>query len=989
LEVNDDDFTNNVPALTRVDVTDRKEKRFSLRYDNNHRQRGSKRKLEWSLPDKGAKISSEEFMTSLQNGRFNNHVDSRPLHISASESFDSTSSSANTHRMSTPIFVLNLPKSGTESSRDYFTCGGYESSHTYVGNSRIGSCMFDNYWKDHSLTSVTVAKKSVTIQGTAIEESLARGVPPLQGCNTLIKKFYIPKTDPRYGKNVTVQVFSDIGTPNPSCYYPTLHNGGLDYLYRHYPNATWVLFVRNEKNWYNSMKRWFNGSLLQQWKTSCGFPGKANPTAVDWTNFYTRHTERVRNFVSAHSSLNYIEVELENAHETLGKYTGIESKCWRHCLPGKDDDEKCVKISEKHPEKKAGTKAQKKANAAGVLSDTNDIDYSPPLPWSLPSVPAVRKNASEFMNELAELKRHKGITLPWKEVQSNYASRLKLPTPIFILNLPKSGTQTLTEFFKCGQVESSHTYVRLTRTGDCLRDNYLADAAGESSRSDQASGVDPLFGCDEITKKYHVPTNHPLFNKNVSVLTYSDVGVPYPGQCFYSSINDGGLDHLYKYYPNATIMLLTREVNSWYASASKWNNGRILKAWRFRCGFHGGLDDGSKEDWVNFYHAHTEKIRNFAKKHLSMTYVEMELEDASLIDYYTGVPAKCFQHCLPGKKHHEMCKPLGSLNASESEISQDEYSEDRGKSVSEDEEGAVKTTIGVIKKNKVQIDNSPPLPWSLPEVPAVQKTSKEFMEEVAELKRKQNIPLPWESTNADSDELKLPTPIFILNLPKSGTQTLTEFFKCGQVESSHTYVRLTRTGDCLRDNYLADLASSTSDGVSGVNPLHGCDEIEKIYHIPKSHPDFGKNVSVLTYSDIGTPFPGRCFYSSINDGGLDHLHKYYPNATIMLLTREVNSWYESASKWNDGRILKKWTNRCGFHGSIGDGSKEDWIDFYRAHTEKVRNFAKEHLTMTYIEMELEDASMIRYYTGVPAKCFQHCIPGKKAGEACKPIESSN
>jgi hypothetical protein len=85
-------------------------------------------------------------------------------------------------------------------------------------------------------------------------------------------------------------------------------------------------------------------------------------------------------------------------------------------------------------------------------------------------------------------------------------------------------------------------------------------------------------------------------------------------------------------------MLLTREVNSWYTSINNWNDGRLLKAWRFRCGFHGRPNDNSKEDWVDFYHAHTEKIRNFAKKHLSITYVEMELEEASMIDFYTGVP---------------------------------------------------------------------------------------------------------------------------------------------------------------------------------------------------------------------------------------------------------------------------------------------------------------------------------------------------------------
>jgi uncharacterized protein CbrC (UPF0167 family) len=810
----------------------------------------------------------------------------------------------------------------------------------------------------------------------------------LDGCNTITKKFYIPKTDPRYGKNFTVQVFSDVGTPSP-CYYPTLHDEGLEYLYEHYENATWVLFVREAEEWYDSMRRWYNGTLLQQWKNKCGFTGSnvnGGGSKADWINFYNRHTRKIRDFAMNHSRINYIEVELEQAHSTLGQYTGIDDKCWRHCIPGRDDDEKCVEISEtrsgkmqsKGPSKKADRLLAQKVLDSNVGKNNTTavkMDNSPPLPWSLPAVPTTRKNATQFMQELANLKRRQNISLPW-EVLKLAAGKLKLPTPIIILNLPKSGTQTLTEYFQCGKVLSTHTYVRTTRTGDCLRDNYLADINSSATGSANARGVHPLHGCNSTIG--WILTNSGKVYKNTTVLTYSDIGTPYPGRCFYSSIHDGGLDHLYKYYPNATIMLLTREVESWYSSLSKWNEGRLLNAWRQRCKFSGSIGDGSKEDWIDFYHAHTEKIRNFAKDHLSLTYVEMELETApSLIEYYTGIKSDCFQHCLPGKKKHEMCRPVGGRNASVSVVG-----DDLGDSDGNQRKGKAGKGSANEPKEKVIVDNSPPLPWSLPKVPAIRKTSKEFMKELAALKRNRKLTLPWELPTSNST-LKLPTPIFILNLPKSGTQTLAEYFKCGNIESSHTYVRTTRTGDCLRDNYLVDQASNVH---GEKNPLRGCNEVTKIYHIPKSHPDYGKNATVMTYSDIGTPYPGRCFYSSVHDGGLEHLYKYYPNATIMLLTREVESWYSSLSKWNEGFLLKRWKNRCGFRGSIGDGSKEDWIDFYHAHTEKIRNFAKDHLSLTYVEMELEDApSMIEFYTGVKSDCFQHCLPGKKTGEACKPV----
>ena len=398
----DDDFTNDVPSIT-------------VRYDRNT-------KMEWSLPTKGSGISSEEFMASLQK---------RQLKSAA----DATSPQ---RRLTTPIFVLNLPKSGTETSRDYFTCGGYESSHTYVSQRRIGTCLFDNWSKSQALRGNEVHDL------TAAKDYTDEQIDPLQGCNSITKKYYIPPTDPRYGKNVTVQVFSDIGTPNPTCYYPTIHNGGLEYLHSYYPNATWVVFVRNGDDWYDSMKRWGNGSLLKQWKNRCDFPGGTNSitSEQDWINFYARHTEKIRQFALEHSSLNYIEVELESAHTTLEKYTGIESKCWRHCLPGRTDDEKCVQIGEKHVEKKLMKQKMAKSIKAASANTKIEWDKSPPLPWSLPKVPENQKNAFEFMSELAKLKHKHGIILPWELDEGVHG--LKLPTPIFILNLPKSGTQTLT-----------------------------------------------------------------------------------------------------------------------------------------------------------------------------------------------------------------------------------------------------------------------------------------------------------------------------------------------------------------------------------------------------------------------------------------------------------------------------------------------------------------------------------------------------------------
>ena len=81
-----------------------------------------------------------------------------------------------------------------------------------------------------------------------------------------------------------------------------------------------------------------------------------------------------------------------------------------------------------------------------------------------------------------------------------------------------------------------------------------------------------------------------------------------------------------------------------------------------------GCEKGDKECWHTFYLAHTEKIRRFAVEHLQLTYVEVPLDaDApSLLEFYTGVPQSCLQHCTPGKpkdpnvnlRTYKKCKPI-------------------------------------------------------------------------------------------------------------------------------------------------------------------------------------------------------------------------------------------------------------------------------------------------------------------------------------------
>jgi len=196
-----------------------------------------------------------------------------------------------------PVFVPSLPKSGTTSIWQYFNCGGHHASHQWV--------------KVNDTESMQ--------SGQCMKQNIALGQPPFQDCGNY-------------------DVFTDTGyalyqASGPNCYYPSVE--ALEEIYQAYPNATFVMVVRNTASWFTSVEKWGEGSLLKRW-------GACNTTGYGWTTkrekveaFYDWHTENIRQFAMDHPSLNYIEVGLES--EDTGKLLedkiGIPATCWGKCTP--------------------------------------------------------------------------------------------------------------------------------------------------------------------------------------------------------------------------------------------------------------------------------------------------------------------------------------------------------------------------------------------------------------------------------------------------------------------------------------------------------------------------------------------------------------------------------------------------------------------------------------------------------------------------------
>lgn len=214
--------------------------------------------------------------------------------------------------------------------------------------------------------------------------------------------------------------------------------------------------------------------------------------------------------------------------------------------------------------------------------------------------------------------------------------------------------------------------------------------------------------------------------------------------------------------------------------------------------------------------------------------------------------------------------------------------------------------------------------------------------------------------------LKVGTPIFVASLPKSGTTSIWQYFNCGARYASHQWVKTNssssssiRAGVCIRDNVAMKRP-----------PFEGCGNYD-------------------VYSDTGFSFfvaqdVSDCYYPSIS--ALSDIHQHYPNATIIMITRNSASWLRSMQAWGDGSLLKRWKN-CNMTSFLPSGSQDDpdaFAAFYDWHTAHVRSFAKRHPSLTYVEVSLESPGVghiLEEQIGIPASCWGICTPYSKF---CKP-----
>lgn len=197
--------------------------------------------------------------------------------------------------------------------------------------------------------------------------------------------------------------------------------------------------------------------------------------------------------------------------------------------------------------------------------------------------------------------------------------------------------------------------------------------------------------------------------------------------------------------------------------------------------------------------------------------------------------------------------------------------------------------------------------------------------------------------------IKVPFPIFVASLYKSGTTTIHAYFQCGGQRSVHWVTdQGIRTGKCFYENLQQGDHPYT-------NFFQGCGD----YDIWTDNSFFDA--------------PTICWDPSVTH--LDTIYQHYPNATILLIVRDSFSWINSVIRW--GKLYQRlqtchnlWPEQPPLTKSLFD--VEDIRQYYLWQIQHVRNFAATHPSMTYIEVSLEDnatASILEERIGIPASCW--------------------
>ena len=130
------------------------------------------------------------------------------------------------------------------------------------------------------------------------------------------------------------------------------------------------------------------------------------------------------------------------------------------------------------------------------------------------------------------------------------------------------------------------------------------------------------------------------------------------------------------------------------------------------------------------------------------------------------------------------------------------------------------------------------------------------------------------------------------------------------------------------------------------------------------------NYDAYTQIDFTFP-PNRCYYPQVEV--LEEMHRYHPDMVFILNTRNVSRWVKSVKNWSTMKNRMAKCNITGFPRGVGNDDAE-LTKWYLDHYQRVRDFAKQHPSMNFVEVDIESPDAGKYMESIfniSADCWGH------------------
>eukprot|EP00565_Helicotheca_tamesis_P001285 CAMPEP_0185727514 /NCGR_PEP_ID=MMETSP1171-20130828/3180_1 /TAXON_ID=374046 /ORGANISM="Helicotheca tamensis, Strain CCMP826" /LENGTH=349 /DNA_ID=CAMNT_0028396097 /DNA_START=121 /DNA_END=1168 /DNA_ORIENTATION=+ len=181
----------------------------------------------------------------------------------------------------------------------------------------------------------------------------------------------------------------------------------------------------------------------------------------------------------------------------------------------------------------------------------------------------------------------------------------------------------------------------------------------------------------------------------------------------------------------------------------------------------------------------------------------------------------------------------------------------------------------------------------------------------------------------------LSKPILNMGFPDPGNKKLKEFFHCGGLNSNHQICTNKRI-DIPSGKYFRYCGVCMRDAISdGLPPLKSCGDFDVFTHLSVEQP------------------PDMCYWPQVE--ALNEIHKEYPDATFLLMFRDIDEWIKSLKRINQLNFRLTACNITGFPRGVGS-SDDELKAFYCQHVRRIRDFVSKHPSHKLVEVDVGQRS---------------------------------